>query len=58
MRSPATNHPVPDFPCQICGRSVDLRTAETDGNGQAVHADCYARRSSFLGQPGEKDQAG
>jgi ribosome-binding protein aMBF1 (putative translation factor) len=27
--------------CRICGRPIKLETAKTDGNGNAVHEECY-----------------
>jgi hypothetical protein len=29
------------FNCAICNKPVDLEAAKVDGNGKAVHADCY-----------------
>jgi hypothetical protein len=31
----------PEFNCAICNKPVDLEAAKVDGNGKAVHADCY-----------------
>lgn len=28
--------------CQICGQSVAVGAAKTDGNGKAIHEECYA----------------
>jgi hypothetical protein len=27
--------------CSKCGKSVDLRTSQTDERGRAVHEECY-----------------
>lgn len=27
--------------CSLCGQHIELETANTDENGQAVHEDCY-----------------
>ena len=35
----STTRPV--FNCAICNKPVDLEGAKVDGNGKAVHADCY-----------------
>lgn len=36
--------PIPSYLCAICGKSVDLRTCKTDGDGKAVHSDCLTAR--------------
>jgi hypothetical protein len=30
--------------CSICNEPVEIETAKTDENGEAVHEDCYVRR--------------
>jgi hypothetical protein len=30
--------------CAICSEPVNLKTAKTDENGQAVHEECYLRK--------------
>jgi hypothetical protein len=30
--------------CAICNEPVDLRTAKTNDEGQAVHEECYAMK--------------
>ena len=32
--------PIPSYLCAICGKSVDLKTCKTDGDGKAVHHEC------------------
>ena len=27
--------------CRICGKPVAVETCKTDGDGQAIHEDCY-----------------
>ena len=27
--------------CRICGKPVAVETSKTDGDGQAIHEDCY-----------------
>lgn len=27
--------------CSVCGKPLAVETAKTDGNGQAVHEECY-----------------
>lgn len=35
------------FPlCVICNEPVDIKMAKTDGDGEAVHEDCYYARSN------------
>jgi hypothetical protein len=55
------NPNVPLFPysyspaCRICRLPVDLKTSNTDEEGQAVHQQCYSRRLCSPPQPpGEK----
>jgi len=31
--------------CTICGKPLDLRTAQTDGYGKPVHSECYTSRA-------------
>lgn len=35
---------APSLLCQICGESVAIGTAKTDGDGKAVHEECYAAK--------------
>jgi hypothetical protein len=37
--------------CWICGRPVDLKTAQTDKHGNAVHEDCYVSQIRVATQP-------
>lgn len=37
---------IPSYMCAICGKSLDLRTCKTDGDGQAVHSECIAMELS------------
>ena len=38
-------HPVPEIPCKICNKPVDLRVdLSADENGKAVHENCYVHR--------------
>jgi hypothetical protein len=30
--------------CYVCKQPVNLRTTNTDENGQAVHGECYIRK--------------
>jgi hypothetical protein len=39
-----TDSPIPTPACAICGKSCDLETCKTDGNGKAVHAECLANK--------------
>jgi hypothetical protein len=32
----------PDTRCRICDRPVELETAKVDGEGKAIHEECYA----------------
>ena len=37
-------HHVPEIPCKICNKPVDLNTdLIADENGKAVHEDCYVQ---------------
>jgi hypothetical protein len=36
-----TNPILPFVECSICHLPVTLESSKTDGNGQAVHEDCY-----------------
>jgi hypothetical protein len=27
--------------CRICGKPIAVETSKTDGDGQAIHEDCY-----------------
>jgi hypothetical protein len=29
--------------CRICGNPVAVETSKTDGDGQAIHEDCYVQ---------------
>jgi hypothetical protein len=34
------------FPvCPICNEVVELETSKTDGNGKAIHEDCYTMKT-------------
>ena len=35
--------------CPVCNESVELKNAKTDGNGKAVHEECFLR--SLIAQP-------
>ncbi len=35
--------------CALCDEPVDLRTAKTDEDGQAVHEECYLLRMQMNG---------
>lgn len=35
-------HPSSTLPCRICGKPVALDTAKADGDGKAIHDECYA----------------
>ena len=38
-------HPIPEIPCTICAKPVDLQTDLTaDENGKAIHEDCYVKQ--------------
>jgi hypothetical protein len=38
-------HPVPEIPCTICAKPVDLRVdLSADENGKTVHENCYVQR--------------
>jgi hypothetical protein len=40
------------FPlCSLCNEPVDLQTAKTDADGQAMHEDCYVLRLQMKGTP-------
>ncbi|MGA2391141.1 MAG: hypothetical protein ABSF97_19435 [Candidatus Sulfotelmatobacter sp.] len=40
---------LPYFPgCRICHRPVDLRSSNTDEDGQAVHEQCYVEKLCAL----------
>lgn len=30
--------------CSICGEPVNLQTAKSDGDGKAVHEECYVQK--------------
>jgi hypothetical protein len=30
--------------CRICGEAVAVETSKTDGDGQAIHEDCYVQK--------------
>ena len=35
-------HPVPEIPCKICSKPIDLSIDLcTDENGRAIHEQCY-----------------
>lgn len=36
--------PIPSYLCAICGKSIDLRTCNTDGDGKTVHSECLTAR--------------
>jgi len=36
---------VPQLNCTICGKPLDLSTAQTDGYGKPVHSECYISRA-------------
>ena len=38
---PARERELLPLPCEICGKQVSLESANTDGDGKAVHEDCY-----------------
>jgi hypothetical protein len=39
------SRPIPEIPCVICRKPVDLQTdLWADENGKAAHADCYVKR--------------
>jgi hypothetical protein len=38
LRQPART-PFPT--CKLCSEPLDIKTAKTDGDGQAVHEECY-----------------
>jgi hypothetical protein len=33
--------------CRICGKPVRLESAKADGEGKAVHEECYVRKVSL-----------
>jgi hypothetical protein len=38
-------HPVPEIPCKLCDKPVDLTVDLcTDETGKAIHEDCYIER--------------
>jgi len=49
------------FPlCFLCDDPVDLRTAKTDADGNAIHEDCYAlsMKGAMLTPPPENPDNG
>jgi len=36
-----------NLPCAICGKLVDIETAKTDDDGQAVHEECYFQKTKM-----------
>jgi hypothetical protein len=38
-------HPIPEIPCAICNKPVDLKVdLIADEHGKAAHEDCYVKR--------------
>ena len=37
--------------CPVCNKPVDLRTCKTDGDGKAVHDECYFFRLHLAPPP-------
>jgi len=35
-------NPSPRMFCSICGKQVDLRSAQTDAYGKTVHQECHS----------------
>jgi hypothetical protein len=42
---PAPLNSIPLY--RLCNKPVSLETAKTDGDGQAVHEDCYVLKSTL-----------
>jgi len=39
------SYPLPDIPCALCSKPVDLLIdLSADENGKAVHEECYVKR--------------
>jgi len=47
----ANRIPVPLIACAICGQPVDISEAKTDGEGRAVHEECFV--SKVISKPSE-----
>ena len=57
MDQPTSSDGTIKMICVICGEPVALETANTDDNGHAVHAQCYAQKMAFDGEPKTYPQA-
>jgi hypothetical protein len=43
--------------CRICGKPVAVETSKTDGDGQAIHEDCYVQKVKLEKASANGDQA-